>query len=227
MEIGIDHNRHCVILDDSEIKLPSLEYRLFTLLLSSPDKVFSKNEIGAAIWGAEVPDTTIEKLTSRLREHLGFESLETRRGFGYSINLDLLSIRQSTQQERAFDVKQKSGYIYIINVGFDNVYKIGQSIDPLSRCIDGAAFNPRLRMLAYGLSDKPSAHEVIMHNAFDQFNIGRELFQFPGKELYYAINLLNSLCNKDLFIDILELIHEDNHTFGCLLYTSPSPRDRS
>jgi hypothetical protein len=200
MEIGIDHNRLCAVVGEKEIELPSLEYQLFKLLLSEPGRTFSKIEIGNIIWGAAAPDTTIEKVASRLRERIGYNALETKRGFGYSIKA---GVDISRGEPRALSTKD--WYIYIMHVGFDNIYKIGKSIDPCARCNDAAAFNPRLRLLSYGLSYSASFHERLLHRAFRQDSAGRELFQLSKESLFRAINLLNKLCDKELFIDICEV----------------------
>lgn len=74
-----------------EVNLTKLEYRIFSAMLSYPDKLFTREEILAAIWdisGNFVNDNTLSVTMKRLREKLADtegEIIKTVRGIGYRI----------------------------------------------------------------------------------------------------------------------------------------------
>lgn len=67
--------------NDTEIPLSNKEYALLHLLATTPSRVFTFQEIGAAVWGGYVNDSdrrTIMVTASRLRKKLeGYPALET------------------------------------------------------------------------------------------------------------------------------------------------------
>lgn len=81
----IDKDRYLVIQDGIEIFFPRKEFELISLLLSKPDKVFSREEIFDKIWGDNivVGDRTIDVHIRKLREKLGDEYIKTVKGIGY------------------------------------------------------------------------------------------------------------------------------------------------
>ncbi len=83
--IVIDKERYIILKDDEEISLPKKEFELLTLLVSKPNKVFSREEIFANIWGNKVVvgDRTIDVHVRKLREKLGIENIKTVKGVGY------------------------------------------------------------------------------------------------------------------------------------------------
>ncbi len=83
--IAIDRERYLILKDDQEISLPKKEFELLTLLVSKPNKVFSREEIFANIWGNKVVvgDRTIDVHVRKLREKLGIENIKTVKGVGY------------------------------------------------------------------------------------------------------------------------------------------------
>jgi len=83
--IRIDKDRHCVYKGDFEIALPKKEFKLLSLLVSKPGKVFTREYILEQVWGDEVVvgDRTIDVHIRKLREKLGDDFIKTIKGIGY------------------------------------------------------------------------------------------------------------------------------------------------
>jgi len=89
-DLTIDRERYIVILKGVEIFFPRKEFELLSLLISKPDKVFSREEIFDNIWGDNivVGDRTIDVHIRKLREKLGDDYIKTIKGIGYKyVNL--------------------------------------------------------------------------------------------------------------------------------------------
>ena len=86
---GIILNRETYSIEyNSEIiKLPKKEFELLSLLMSSPKKVFTREQILDAIWGTEtiVGDRTIDVHIRKLREKFSALEINTIKGIGYSL----------------------------------------------------------------------------------------------------------------------------------------------
>jgi len=84
-DLTIDKDRYIVMLKDRELFFPRKEFELLSLLISKPDKVFSRDEIFDKIWGDNivVGDRTIDVHIRKLREKLGEEYIKTVKGIGY------------------------------------------------------------------------------------------------------------------------------------------------
>lgn len=84
-EFSIDKERYCVIKDGKEILLPKKGFELLSLLTSKPNKVFSREEIFASIWGSDVivGDRTIDVHIRKIREKLDIDNIKTIKGVGY------------------------------------------------------------------------------------------------------------------------------------------------
>lgn len=84
-ELIIDKERYLVINKGNEIILPRKEFELLQLLTSKPNKVFTRDEIFANVWGNQVVvgDRTIDVHVRKLREKLGIENIKTIKGVGY------------------------------------------------------------------------------------------------------------------------------------------------
>jgi len=84
-KLVVDKDRYLVILDGTEIFFPRKEFELISLLISKPDKVFSRDEIFNSIWGDNivVGDRTIDVHIRKLREKLGDDCIKTVKGIGY------------------------------------------------------------------------------------------------------------------------------------------------
>ena len=83
---SIDKEKFIVIKDDGEeITLPKKEFELLNLLISKPEKVFTRDEIFQLVWGDNifVGDRTIDVHIRKLREKLGENYIRTIKGVGY------------------------------------------------------------------------------------------------------------------------------------------------
>ena len=83
--ISIDRERYLIIQNGREFSLPRKEFELLILLVSRPEKVFTRDEIYAAIWGEKiiVGDRTIDVHIRKLREKIGDRFIQTVKGVGY------------------------------------------------------------------------------------------------------------------------------------------------
>lgn len=83
--IKVEKDRHMVIKNGIEISLPKKEFKLLSLLISKPGKVFSREFILQHVWGNEVVvgDRTIDVHVRKLREKLGDDYIKTIKGVGY------------------------------------------------------------------------------------------------------------------------------------------------
>lgn len=83
--LRIEKERYMVIKDGVEIPFPKKEFKLLSLLISKPGKVFHRDFIMQHVWGSEivVGDRTIDVHVRKLREKLGEEYVKTIKGIGY------------------------------------------------------------------------------------------------------------------------------------------------
>src|SRR5574344_290663 len=74
----------CTIKEE-DVHLSKKEYEILLLLISKPDKLFSREEIFKKIWGDDiiVGDRTIDVHICHLREKLNTERIKTFKGIGY------------------------------------------------------------------------------------------------------------------------------------------------
>jgi two-component system alkaline phosphatase synthesis response regulator PhoP len=81
----INREKYLILKDGREITLPKKEFELLILLASKPDKVFSREEIFAKVWGNDVivGDRTIDVHIRKIREKLGLSCIKTVKGVGY------------------------------------------------------------------------------------------------------------------------------------------------
>lgn len=84
-DIIIDQEKYLVIKDGQNIVLPRKEFELLVLLTSRPNKVFTRDEIFARVWGPDVivGDRTIDVHVRKIREKIGIENIKTIKGVGY------------------------------------------------------------------------------------------------------------------------------------------------
>ncbi|HRW22195.1 MAG TPA: response regulator transcription factor [Bacteroidales bacterium] len=83
----IDREKYLVKNNNIIINLPRKEFELLALLVSSPGKVFTRNEIYDTIWGDTiVGDRTIDVHILKLREKLGSRHIKTIKGVGYKFS---------------------------------------------------------------------------------------------------------------------------------------------
>lgn len=81
----IDRERYMVFVNAKEISLPRKEFELLMLLSSSPDKVFTREDIFRLVWGNRlvVGDRTIDVHIRKIREKIGESYIVTVKGVGY------------------------------------------------------------------------------------------------------------------------------------------------
>lgn len=88
--IIIDCDSRTVSIDKQEIKLQKMEFDILYLLLSSPDKVFSRDDIITFSKGDNyyITDRAIDNQIYKLRKKLGSKGklIETVSGIGYKLN---------------------------------------------------------------------------------------------------------------------------------------------
>jgi two-component system, OmpR family, alkaline phosphatase synthesis response regulator PhoP len=86
--LRIDRERYVVWRNNEKVELPRKEFELLNLLVSRPQKVFTREEIFLKVWGSEVivGERTIDVHIRKLREKIGDEHIQTVKGVGYKYN---------------------------------------------------------------------------------------------------------------------------------------------
>ncbi len=84
-DLMIDRERFVVMKNNEELILPKKEFELLSLLISKPDKVFTRDQIFHEVWGDNivVSDRTIDVHIRKLREKIGDKFIKTVKGVGY------------------------------------------------------------------------------------------------------------------------------------------------
>ena len=87
-EIVLNKEKMLVEMDGVSLTLPNKEFRLLELLISKPERVFTRKEIYSLIWGSDiiVGDRTIDVHIRKLREKLQERYIYTIKGVGYTFN---------------------------------------------------------------------------------------------------------------------------------------------
>jgi two-component system, OmpR family, phosphate regulon response regulator PhoB len=85
--LRVDREAHRVWVDDAEVSLTALEFRLLYAFLSRKGRVQTRDTLLSDVWGidADVTTRTVDTHVKRLREKLGEAGayIETLRGVGY------------------------------------------------------------------------------------------------------------------------------------------------
>lgn len=85
--LRVDPTAHQVWLDEQELALTALEFRLLRVLLERKGRVQTRDRLLSDVWGidADVTTRTVDTHVKRLRHKLGAaaEYIETLRGVGY------------------------------------------------------------------------------------------------------------------------------------------------
>ena len=90
--IIINLTNYSVIVDDSNIEMPPKELELLYFLASSPNQVFTREQLLDQIWGYEyigdtrTVDVHIKRLREKIKDHNGW-SLATVWGIGYKFEI--------------------------------------------------------------------------------------------------------------------------------------------
>ncbi len=92
-QLRLDRSAHQVWVDEQEIQLTALEFRLLTTLLQRRGRVQSRDQLLSDVWGidADITTRTVDTHVKRLREKLGPAGsyIETLRGVGYRMKARL------------------------------------------------------------------------------------------------------------------------------------------
>jgi two-component system alkaline phosphatase synthesis response regulator PhoP len=85
--LQLDSVKFEVKLEGEVVELAKKEFQILELLMSSPGKVFSRQEIFRKIWDSEiiVGERTIDVHIRRIREKIGDNYIKTLKGIGYKI----------------------------------------------------------------------------------------------------------------------------------------------
>ena len=87
--IELDVDRHEVHVNDKEVTLTALEFRLLRTFLERPGRVQTRETLLSDVWGidADITTRTVDTHIKRLREKLGAagDIIETIRGVGYKL----------------------------------------------------------------------------------------------------------------------------------------------
>ncbi|MCB1154928.1 winged helix-turn-helix transcriptional regulator, partial [bacterium] len=85
--LKVDEQGHRTWVDDKELMLTAMEFRLLTTLLKRKGRVQTRDQLLDGVWGiqAEVTTRTVDTHVKRLRQKLGAAGayIETIRGVGY------------------------------------------------------------------------------------------------------------------------------------------------
>ncbi len=85
--LKIDRNAHRVWVDETELELTALEFKLLVTLHERKNRVQTRNALLNDVWGieADITTRTVDTHVKRLREKLGTAGVyvETVRGVGY------------------------------------------------------------------------------------------------------------------------------------------------
>lgn len=85
-ELEIDRDRYRVIYGDKEITLPRKEFEILFLLINTPKKVFSRDEIFKKVWQTHSENTrVIDVHIRKIRKRLGNNVIKTVKGVGYQL----------------------------------------------------------------------------------------------------------------------------------------------
>jgi len=87
-EYEINLEKRTVELNHKNIKLTTLEFDLFILLLKNKDKCFSREEILKMVWGEDYfgTDRVVDDLIRRIRKKLSKVKIDAVYGYGYRLS---------------------------------------------------------------------------------------------------------------------------------------------
>ncbi|MDB5260950.1 MAG: ArsR family transcriptional regulator [Adhaeribacter sp.] len=89
-DLRIDRTSFSVFKNDVKITLPKKEFELLAFLATTPNKVFSREELLNNIWGTDVfvIARTVDVHIRKVREKIGEDHIKTIKGVGYKFNTD-------------------------------------------------------------------------------------------------------------------------------------------
>lgn len=86
-DFSLDEETYTLTKGDKQYVLTKKEYELLSLLLSAPNRLFSREEIATHIWSdpAVAHSRTIDVHIGKLRDKLGQTRIKTAKGVGYRL----------------------------------------------------------------------------------------------------------------------------------------------
>ncbi|MEM6286818.1 MAG: response regulator transcription factor [Bacteroidota bacterium] len=88
-DLVVDRERYVVERPDTRetFRLPRKEFELLFFLASHPGRVFERDDLLSAVWGADVVvvDRTVDVHVRKIREKIGSDYIETVKGVGYRL----------------------------------------------------------------------------------------------------------------------------------------------
>jgi len=85
--LEVDRDRYKVIKDGVELSLPRKEFEIMFLLISYPQRIFTREEIFLKVWQSEASNQRIIDVHIRkIRERLGKSVIKTVKGIGYQLS---------------------------------------------------------------------------------------------------------------------------------------------
>ena len=88
-DLVVDRDRYVVErpATGEAFRLPRKEFELLFFLASHPGRVFERDELLSAVWGADVVvvDRTVDVHVRKIREKIGSDYIETVKGVGYRL----------------------------------------------------------------------------------------------------------------------------------------------
>ena len=91
--LRVDMDGHRVWVDDAEVVLTALEFRLLTTLIARRGRVQTRDALLGDVWGVQpgLTTRTVDTHVRRLRKKLGevADYVQTLRGVGYRFTTDL------------------------------------------------------------------------------------------------------------------------------------------
>jgi two-component system phosphate regulon response regulator PhoB len=88
-KIELDSQKFKVSINNKNIKLTPMEFKLLKILMSENEKVLSREKLLSEVWGidSDITTRTVDTHIKHLRQKLGKEGerIETVRGFGYKL----------------------------------------------------------------------------------------------------------------------------------------------
>ena len=86
-DFSLDEETYTLTKADKQYVLTKKEYELLSLLLSAPNRLFSREEIATYIWAdpAVADSRTIDVHIGKLRDKLGHARIKTVKGVGYRL----------------------------------------------------------------------------------------------------------------------------------------------
>jgi two-component system, OmpR family, phosphate regulon response regulator PhoB len=89
-KLSLDPSSHRIWFGDTEITLAPLEYRLLSVFMAAPERVFSRESLLDKVWQrqSEIELRTVDVHVKRLRANLGeaAQLIQTVRGAGYRLS---------------------------------------------------------------------------------------------------------------------------------------------